>query len=195
MERALELKRAGRFDEAVIALEALLADDPRNPLALAHLADIQLRRRRFADALAELEKAEGAGGSTAFTARVRGDALYRLGRHREAGRAYEEADALGDRDVWVLAQLARSRLRENDLDGARDAGTRASERDPEAPHGWTVLGEVAARAGDAAQAEERFQRAHELAPDDQYAYARLIEARLLQLPPEERGRELDVLLR
>jgi predicted Zn-dependent protease len=195
LERALELKRSGRLDEAVIALEALLADDPRNPFALGHLADCQLRRRRPADALVELDKAEDAGGVTAFTARLRGDALYRLGRHRDAGRAYEEADALGDRDAWTLAQLARCRLRENDLDGARDAATRAVEREPQAAAGWVVLGEVAARAGEAAQAEERFQRAHELAPDDQYAYARLVEARLLQLAPEDRSRELEVLLR
>lgn len=195
LERALELKRSGRLDEAVIALEALLAEEPRNAYALAHLAHIQLRRRRPADALAELEKAEAAGGVTSFTARVRGDALYRLGHHREAAAAYEEADALGDRDAWTLAQLARCRLRVNDLDGAREAATRALERDRDAAPGWVVLGEIATRAGDAAEAEERFRRAHELAPDDQYAYARLVEARLLQLEPEERGRELEVLLR
>ena len=87
LERALELKRSGRLDQAVIALEALLASEPQNAFALAHLAHCQLRRRRPADALAELDKAEAAGGATAFTARVRGDALYRLGRHRDAGRA------------------------------------------------------------------------------------------------------------
>jgi tetratricopeptide (TPR) repeat protein len=195
LERALELKRSGRLDEAVIALEALLADEPRNAFALAHLAHCQLRRHRPVEALAELEKADSAGGVTAFTARLRGDALYRLGRHREAGRAYEEADALGDRSPWTLAQLARCRLRQNDVDGARDAAARAVEREPEAAPGWVVLGEVAARAGDAAAAEGNFARAHELAPADQYAYARLVEARLLQLSPEECGRELDVLLR
>src|SRR5439155_24576308 len=115
--------------------------------------------------------------------------------HRQAGRAYEEADALGDRSVWTLAQLARCRLRDNDLDGARDAASRAVEREPDAAPGWVALGDVAARAGDAAQAEAHFQRAHELAPDDQYGYARLVEARLLQLAPEDRGRELEVLLR
>jgi tetratricopeptide (TPR) repeat protein len=195
LERALELKRSGRLDEAVIVLEALLAEEPGNAFALANLAQIQLRRRRPADAMAELDKAEAAGGVTAFTARVRGDALYRLGRHREAARAYEEADALGDREAWPMAQLARCRLRENDLDGARDAASRAVEREPESAAGWVVLGDVALKAGDQALAEERFQRAHELAPDDQYAYARLVEARLLQLEPEERDRELEVLLR
>jgi tetratricopeptide (TPR) repeat protein len=195
LERALELKRSGRLDEAVIALEALLADDPRNAAALTQLADIQLRRRRPADALAELDKAEAAGGATAHTASVRGDALYRLGRHREAAAAYEEADALGDRGAWTLAQLARCRLRENDLDGARDAAARAVEREPDSAVGWVAQGDVALKAGETAAAEERFQKAHELAPSDQYAYARLVEARLLQLEPEDRGRELEVLLR
>jgi tetratricopeptide (TPR) repeat protein len=195
MERALELKRSGRLDEAVIVLEALLADDPRDAPALTHLAEIQLRRRRYADALAELDKAEAAGGATAHTASVRGDALYRLGRHREAAAAYEEADALGDRSAWTLAQLARSRLRANDLDGARDAAARAVEREPDSAVGWVAQGDVALKAGETAVAEERFQKAHELAPTDQYAYARLVEARLLQLEPEERGRELEVLLR
>ena len=195
MESALELKRSGRLDEAVIALEALLADEPRNAFALAHLAHCQLRRHRPAEALAELEKAEAAGGATAFTARLRGDALYRLGRHAEAGRAYEEADALGDRSPWTLAQLARARLRRGDLDGARDAAARAVERDPQSAQGHVVLGEVASRAGDAAAAEAHFAKAHELAPADQYAYARLVEARLLQLSPDGRGRELEVLLR
>jgi tetratricopeptide (TPR) repeat protein len=195
LEHALELKRIGRLDEAVIALEAVLVDEPRNAFALAHLAHIQLRRRRPADALAELEKAEAEGGVTAFTARLRGDALYRLNRHRQAARAYEEADALGDRSVWTLAQLARCRLRDSDLEGARDAASRAVEREPEAAPGWVALGDVAARAGDAAQAEAHFQKAHGLAPDDQYAYARLVEMRLLQLAPEDHARELDVLLR
>jgi predicted Zn-dependent protease len=195
LERALELKRSRRFDQAVIALEALLADEPRNAYALAQLADCQLRRRRPAEALVELDKAEAAGGATRYTSRIRGDALYRLGRYKEAARAYEEADALGDRDPWTLAQLARCRMRERDLDGARDAATRAVERDPTAAPGHVVLGDLAMRAGDLAEAETRFQRARELAPDDQYAYAQLIEARLLQLPPEDRARELRVLLK
>jgi len=195
LERALELKRSGRLDQAVIALEALLASEPRNAFALAHLAHCQLRRRRPADALAELDKAEAVGGTTAFTARLRGDALYRLGRFKDAARSYEEADALGDRDPWTLALLARCRLRVNDVDGARDAAVRAVERDPASAAGHVVMGDVAARAGDLAAAEERFEKARELAPDDQYAYARLIETRLLQLSPEDRAKELEVLLR
>jgi tetratricopeptide (TPR) repeat protein len=195
LQHALELKKAGRLDEAVIELESLLVDEPDAAFALAHLAHCQIRRQRPAAALEELDRAEAAGGVTAFTARLRGDALFRLHRGAEAARAYDEADALGDRSGWVLTQLARCLLRDRDLEGARGAAMRAVEREPDSVQAWTVLGDVAARAGEHQQAEAHYQRAHELDAGDRYAYARLIEARLLQLQPEDRARELDVLLR
>jgi len=195
LERALGLKREGRFDEAVIALESLLVSEPRNGLALAHLAHCQLRRGRPEQAVQELDRADQAAGTTAYTAHLRGDALYRLGRHRDAARAYEDALALGDPGSWPLVQLARCRIRLRDLPGARDAGNRAVERQPDAASGWTVLGEVAAAENDHVQAEAMYARAHELEPDDQYAYARLVRARLLQLPEEARAREVKVLLK
>lgn len=195
LQRALELKRAGRLDDAVIELESVLVDEPGNPFALAHLAQCQIRRNRPAAALDELDKAEAAGGVTAFSARLRGDALYRLGRFAEAARGYDEADALGERGASVLVQLARCRLKVRDLEGARDAAVRAVEREPESAQAWTVLGDVAFKAGEHQPAEAHYSKAHELDPRDQYAYARLIEARLLQLQPEDRSRELDVVLR
>jgi predicted Zn-dependent protease len=194
-QRAIELKKAGRLDEAVIELESLLVEQPRDPFLLTQLAHCQLRRQRPAAALEELDKAEAAGGVTAFTARLRGDVLYRLDRFKEAARAYDEADALGDTGAWVLTQLARCHLRSRDLDAARGAAARAVERDPGSAQAWTVLGDVALKAGEPEQAEAHYRKGGELDPTDQYAYARLIEARLLQLDPEERSHELEVLLR
>ena len=40
-----------------------------------------------------------------------------------------------------------------------------------------------------------YARAHDCDPNDRYAYARLVRARLLQVPPEARAREVKVLLR
>ncbi len=195
LRHALELKQAGRLDEAVIELDSVLVSEPQNAFALAQLAHCQLRRERPEDALAELDKAEAAGGVTTFTARVRGDALYRLGRHAEAARAYDEADALGDRSASVMVQLARCHLRTRDLDAARAAAHQALEREPRSTAARSVLGDLALRSGDRNEAEHHYGEAHELDPSDQYAYARLVEVRLLRLPPEERSRELDVLLR
>lgn len=195
MEEALELKRSGRLDEAVIALEGALARSPSNPVALAHLAEVQLRRRRLVDAADALERAEALAGTTAFTARVRGDLRYREQRWKEAARCYADADVLGDRGTWSLVQLARCHLRLNEIEAARGAASRAAERDAADAAPWVVLGEVALREGRQDDAVHLLEQAHERAPGDEFAYAKLIEARVLRLPVEDRQREVEVLLR
>jgi tetratricopeptide (TPR) repeat protein len=195
LEEALELKRSGRLDEAVIALEGALARSPSNPVALAHLAEVQLRRRRLVDAADALERAEALAGTTAFTARVRGDLRYREQRWKEAARCYADADVLGDRGTWSLVQLARCHLRLNEIEAARGAASRAAERDAADAAPWVVLGEVALREGRQDDAVHLFEQAHERAPGDEFAYAKLIEARVLRLPAEDRQREVEVLLR
>jgi len=195
LQEALDLKRSGRLDEAVIALESALARSPSNAVALAHLAEVQLRRRRLADAADALERAEALAGTTAFTARVRGDLRYRERRWRDAARCYADADVLGDRGTWSLVQLARCHLRLGEMEAARGAASRAAERDAADASAWVVLGEVALREGREDDAVHNFEQAHERSPGDEFAYAKLIEARVLRLPPEDREREVEVLLR
>jgi len=195
LEHALELKRSGRLDEAVIAIEGVLARSPSNPVALAHLAEVQLRRRRLADAADALERAEALAGTTAFTARVRGDLRYRERKWREAARCYADAEVLGDKGTWSLVQLARCHFRLNELDAARGAASRAIERNDGESSAWVALGEIALREGREDDAVTMFERAYERAPADEFAYAKLIEARVLRLAPEDREREVEVLLR
>jgi predicted Zn-dependent protease len=195
LERAQQLKRAGSLDEAVITLEALLAQQPDHAIALAHLADLQLRRGRLEEAAGALDRAEAAAGTTRLTAGLRGDLYYRKQRWQDAGRAYQDAIALGERGTRPWLQLARCRFRLADLEGAKGAVAAALERDPAAAPAWVMLGDLAARDGRWDEAETMFQRAHTHAPADEYAYAKLVEARLQRLPPERRDREINVLLK
>jgi predicted Zn-dependent protease len=195
LERVQQLKRAGKLDEAVIALEALLAQSPDHAIALAQLADLQLRRRRLEEATAALDRAEAVAGTTRVTAGLRGDLLFRAQRWQEAGRAYQDAVALGERGTHPLLQLARCRFRLKDFDAAKGAVAAALERDPTAAAAWVMLGDLAAREGRSDEAEVMFERAHAHAPADEFAYAKLVEARLRRLPPERRDREIDVLLK
>ena len=189
----LRLKRAGELDEALITLEGVLAAHPAHPAAWAQRADIQLRRGRTEEAEEALDRAESEAGTTAFTARLRGDLAYRTGRFAQAARAYQDADALGDRGTWTLVQLGRARLRLGDVQGARSAAARAVERDDGASAAWVLLGDLERREGRLEEAEAMYERAHDRAPGDQWAYAKLVEARLLRLPPDRRAREVAVL--
>jgi len=96
LERVQQLKRAGSLDEAVIELEALLAQAPDHAIALTQLADLQLRRGRIEEAAGALDRAEAVAGTTRVTAGLRGDVLFRMQRWQEAARAYQDAVALGD---------------------------------------------------------------------------------------------------
>jgi len=195
LDQALELKRSGRLDEAVIALEAVLGQAPGDGFALGHLADAQLRRGRVDEASAALERAEAAAGTTAFTARLRGDLLVKAGDYPGAAKAYADAVALGENGCWSLIRLARCRLRTKDHEGARGAASEALERDPRSAQAWTVLGDLAFKEGKLDEAETMYGRAHEQDPADKWAYAKLVEVRLKQLPPERREREMQVLLK
>jgi tetratricopeptide (TPR) repeat protein len=195
LDGALQLKRSGDLEAAVIALEAVLGERPSDPLALAHLADTQIKRGRLEEAGAALDRAEAGAGATAFTSHLRGDLHYKAGRWAEAARSYQDAVALGDRGTWSLVQLARCQLRVGDLEGAQGAASQAVERDSKSSSSWVALGDVALRSSRLEEAEARYQRAHELAPADQWAYAKLVEARLMKLPPEKRDREIEVILK
>jgi tetratricopeptide (TPR) repeat protein len=195
LDEAVQLKHAGRLDEALIALEGVLSRSPTSFPALIQLADVQLRRDRLTDAGAALDRAEAVAGTTARTARMRGDLHFKAKQWADAARSYHDADALGDVGTWSLQRLAQCRLHLGDLEGARGAASRAAEREPESAQPWVVLGEVAAREGHLDEAEAMYARAHERDPANQWAYAKLVEARVLKLPAEDQAREVQVLLK
>ena len=187
-------KKVGDLDGAVLALQRVLDRQGEHAGALAQLADVQVRRGRLDEAEETLDRAERAGKPTAFTARVRGDVAYRHRRWEDAARAYSEADAFGERGSWALLQLGRCRMRLGDHQGARGAAQRAVERDGSSA-AWTLLGDLATAGGRLEDAETMYGRAHDRSPSDQWAYAKLVETRLLRLSPERREREISVLLK
>jgi tetratricopeptide (TPR) repeat protein len=193
-EEILRFKRASRWGDAVSFLEAILARSPADAQALTQLADVHVRQHRFREAEGALEQAEALAGTTADTATIRGNLRYGQKRLKEASIAYREAVGLSARATWPLLQLARIHLRLGELDAAKGAAMQAAERDPKSGSPWMLLGEIAVKEG-RPEAVQFLEKAHELSPDDGFVYAKLVEARLLALPPEEREREVQVLLR
>ncbi len=192
LEHVFELKRRGDLDGALIALEGMLGTTPR-PVVLANLAEVQLRRGKLEEAAAALDQAEAAAGTTAFTARLRGELAMRGGRHADAARAFQDAIALGDRRTWTLLRLGTARLELGDVEGARGAAAQAVEREGTSAAAWVLLGDIERRESRLEEAEAMYTKATEHAPGDRWARAKLVEVRLLRLPPEQREREVAVL--
>jgi tetratricopeptide (TPR) repeat protein len=126
---------------------------------------------------------------------LRGDIAYQERRYAAAARAFREAVALGDEGTWSLVGLARSYAHAGDKQAARGAAAEAAERAPGEPGGWLVLGEIALRDRQFADAERFLSRAHEASPKDKYVYSKLVEARIAELPVDSQVREVETLLK
>ncbi len=73
----------------------------------------------------------------------------------------------------IAVALARARLRANDVRGALATATRATDRWPRVASTWRVRGEAAQAADDLPLATTAFDRAIQLAPDDEATYLAL----------------------
>ncbi len=156
------------------------ADDPAAPLAerpLRHRGIAQYRVQRYADALADFERALQMNARSADNWMTRGTLYMRTARSAEALADFDRAlalepdhyDALGRRCV-VLMRLKR-------LDEALANCQRAAKLAPYSAENLTSLGMVLALQRDAKAAEAQYRRALQLAPsnaDAHYQYGVLL---------------------
>jgi tetratricopeptide (TPR) repeat protein len=162
-----------RHDEAIAALAHVAADDP-------YAANVRDQRVRLLQAVGEGERAlvearalaEDAADATLADWMRLGDALERLGRHREAADVYERAIALGERDSpvehWALWLLRGSALyNAGDWPAARTALRKAHRLAPDNPLVLNYLGySLLTRREDMAEAEAMIREANRIAPDN-----------------------------
>ena len=144
------VRRLGAPVEAVAHLlghALLLKDNPRGALeALDHAAPEH----------------------AAFAARIRAEALHKLG-DGAAGAAFDEAVALAPRDAELWTALARYRRDNGDFAGALAAADKGLEFNPRAPRALVLRGELTRSQYGLAAAIPWFDRAVEIDPADSAA--------------------------
>ena len=86
---ALYCSRAGRAEEARAAIARALALDPLNPRAFRAAGSIEYAARRYADALAPLDRALKMNPGITTANAFKGNCLMQLGRLQEARAAFE----------------------------------------------------------------------------------------------------------
>lgn len=118
LERALELHRAGRLDEARALYDALLAADPDDVNALALSGQIDLNRADFPAALAKFVRARTREPAFADAWMNEGSALRALGRSAEALAAFERAAALAPDNALIACNRGLAKLDLGDAEGA-----------------------------------------------------------------------------
>jgi len=160
--RATLLQSSHRFEEAMRDLDAVTRADPANAQAWLTLATVQVVRGEYDAAVRSCGRLSSLANDLA--------SMTCLANARAAGRQLAASERL------LALAVERS------AGGGSDAGLRT----------WalTLLGELAARRGDAKCAETRFRQALAVAPDDSY----LLGAFADLLLDQRRYAEVNVLL-
>lgn len=154
VQAALALERAGRDEEAISALGALLAEDPRYAPALLERARIRLKSGRELDAVdADLAAVERLAPATPRVHYLRASLLEEQGRTYEAVRALEEALRLRPEYAQARLRAAGLALSMGDLLKAEHHYRVLSGEEPDALSPRLQLAEVLERQGRDADAE------------------------------------------
>lgn len=106
LTRAVIAALEGRKDEALAALKKMAAGPEAEPDALAFLAYLEIDRERFEDALALYARVQAADPAVAAHYYNSGLCQFRLGRWKEAGEAFQQAQAKGYAGAQVEFPLA-----------------------------------------------------------------------------------------
>lgn len=156
VQQAGELLKAGRFEEASAAYDAILGKDPNNAAALAGLGESLLALGRLDESLEVLERGTKAHPNHFDLHYLLGSAFY--------SKALDLAEA--GRPGTVVGSI---------LNDASNRLRRAIEIDPKQKDAWVRLGMVQAYQNDAAAAEKSFREAVTIDPKDVFTWWQLGE--------------------
>jgi tetratricopeptide (TPR) repeat protein len=117
VERAKMRQKLGWYEQARADLAHVAAQSPDDTEALAALAEVELRQRRFDDAASRWARITELNGDHAGTWYNRGEFLAkRLGRHADAAKAYRRAVELAEAHprAWYEYGMALHRSRDRE---------------------------------------------------------------------------------
>lgn len=166
------LQALGEFEDAVQAYGRAIARDATHALALFDLARLRWRLGH-AEPDRELRKAHESQALSATPAALAAHLRWRAGDYLEAARWFREAHARAPDDAAHLDGLARSLVRSGDLQEGLRLHRQAIEQAPGAAQFHLHLAASLLMAGDAPAALPHAERATQLTPTDQGAWALL----------------------
>lgn len=166
-------------DGASAAKEFLRArkDGAKDSFILTPLGRAYVLQGHYRKAIKELSAAGQNPTTASEIAVIKGDAHLALNELRDAEQSYLSASKMRPKDARPLIGLARVKLDDDDVAGARRYAKWALEADPKDPRAWYVQGEISEQLGETDAAIESYRRAIEIAPE--FPRARLARAAIL----------------
>jgi tetratricopeptide (TPR) repeat protein len=165
---ALELYRAGKYDEAVTVCMQELAESPKNVDSHVVLAWSYLKLKKYNDALQTGQKGLEIAPNDARLIQVLGEAYFFLGKMDNALKNLEEYVALrpnGDRIARVYWLMGECYISRREYQNADIAVSTALYYEQSNAAWWARLGYAREMGNDAGGAEEAYSRALKLDPN------------------------------
>jgi Flp pilus assembly protein TadD len=166
LARAQKLHDTGREDEALKAIDDLLAADANNAEARILRARIQAQMGHEEEALSSLRLLAAAAPRRAGVHRAMGEILARGGHQAQAVNQFEKELALQPDDRDTLTDLGLFYLQTNQIDQAADRLTRATAGGGGNARAHRAMAEVLVKQSRFEDALAEQRRAVALAPDD-----------------------------
>ncbi|WDZ94681.1 tetratricopeptide repeat protein [Herbaspirillum sp. WKF16] len=164
LQQGIDAHMAGRLDEAAAIYEAVLEDDPIQPVAL-HYYGIWLHQvGRHDEAVEKLMLSCALESEDASWQNDLGNVLFALGRLEEAELAYADALAITPQDHTIWNNLGATQLQLQKTAEATGSFERAVAIDPGFVPALLHLGGIFEAAGDKMQASHYQCRAYVLPP-------------------------------
>ncbi len=164
---ALELYRAGKYEEAVTVCQQELAETPKNIDSHVVLCWSYLKLKKYQDALQDAQKGLVIAPNDSRLIQVIGEAYFFLGKISEALQNLEEYVALqpsGSRIARVYWLMGECYISLREYQNADMALSTALYYEQSTPSWWARLGYAKEMAGDARGASESYSRALKLDP-------------------------------
>ncbi len=165
LETARQEMGEGHLDAAVARLQAIVGEDPANPVFRGTLAEARRRQGDREEAIDLYRTAVAANPSDTEAWYNLAVTLQEAGRPGEAIVALTEVLRRAPAKPEAVNALGVALSLTGKLDEARNAFARATELDPENAKAWNNLGNVERDRGRLAEAEVAYRRATEIAPD------------------------------
>ena len=164
LKQAIDAHTAGQLEQAAAIYEAVLEQDPIQPVALHYFGIYLHQVGRHEEAVEKLMLSCALESEDAGWQNDLGNVLFALGRFDEAEQAYGDALAIAPGDHTIWNNLGAALLQQNKAEEAAQAFQRAVEIDPEFVPALLHLGSIYEAAGDKMQASHYQCRAYVLPP-------------------------------
>ncbi len=166
----------GRSGEAVATLLAVTRPESKDPQLLALLGSAYMSNRNFAKGAEYLEKAAALAPNAAAIRTQLAISHLATGSAEQAVSELKSAVELDPKFHRADMLLIFTHLRNRDFDKALDAAQILTEKQPDNPIPWNLMGAAFEGKKDRSQARQQYQKALEINPD--YVGAALNLARM-----------------